>query len=136
MTSLQSRDLFVGYDRRIVVADLSVHMPVGRMTAIVGGNGSGKSTLLKAFARVLRPLAGAVVLDDRGLHSLPSRALARRLSILPQTAQAPESLTVGELVACGRHPHRRWLRGTTRADFDAVRSALEVTGTARFEDRP
>lgn len=136
MTTLRAQALTAGYGRHTVIHPLDTALAPGHITAIVGGNGSGKSTLLKAFSRVLLPHAGTVTLDGHDLHALPPRALARRLSILPQTPTAPDTLTVGELVAYGRHPHRRWLRPLTPADHEAIDHALAVTGTAPLRDRP
>jgi len=135
MSALQSRDLVVGYDR-VVIPELSVSLPEGKITAIVGANGCGKSTILKAFSRILFPFSGEVLLGADIVHSLPSRKLAQRLSILPQASQAPESLTVRELVSYGRFPHRRWLRGAHPDDAAMVQWALQVTGVEELAERP
>jgi iron complex transport system ATP-binding protein len=72
MSALATVDLAVGYDRVVVVPELSVAVPPGKVTAIVGANGCGKSTILKACARILRPLAGAVRLDGDDVHAVPT----------------------------------------------------------------
>jgi iron complex transport system ATP-binding protein len=136
MNQLQTRNLAVGYGERLVVDDLSLEIPPHCITAIVGANGSGKSTLLKACSRILRPVAGVVELDGANLHAIPSRELARRLSILPQNSQAPESLTVGELVSYGRYPHRHWLGAASVEDTEMIRWALAVTALDDLRDRP
>jgi iron complex transport system ATP-binding protein len=115
---------------------LSVSIPPGEITAIVGANGSGKSTLLKTFARILKPFSGGVHLDGKEIHSTPTRELARRMSILPQKAQAPEALTVYELVSYGRYPHRRWLRGSSDDDASMTRWALDIVGLGDLRERP
>lgn len=136
MSMLQSENLTIGYDRRIVVEELSVSLPAGRITAVVGANGSGKSTLLKAFSRVLAPFSGGVYLDGESIHQMPSRALARQLSILPQSPQAPDSLTVAELVSHGRYPHRRWLGSMGPDDQKKIEWALDVVELSSLRDRP
>ena len=136
MNQLYSQNLCVGYDDSIVIDDLTVHVPPGKVTVIVGANGSGKSTLLKTFARILKPFAGCVYLDDKEIHATPTRELARRMSILPQKAQAPEALTVYELASFGRYPHRKWLRGSNDDDAHMVHWALEIVGLADLRDRP
>jgi iron complex transport system ATP-binding protein len=133
---LRAERLSAGYESRVVIEELSLTLPSGKMTAIVGANGSGKSTLLKAFARILQPRAGAVFLDGDAIHATPTRELARRLSILPQGSQAPESLTVGELVSYGRYPHRRWLSVLDAEDRRIVAWALKATRMTEFADRP
>lgn len=133
---LRASGLRLAYDSRLVVDGLDLVVPPGRITAIVGANACGKSTLLRALARLLTPRAGSVRLDGRALHSLPSRELARRLGILPQSPVAPEGLTVVDLVNRGRSPHQTWWRQWSRADEQAVRRALAATGMTGLADRP
>lgn len=136
MNSLHSRHLSVGYDGQVIVDDLHLGFAPGEITAIVGANGSGKSTLLKAFSRLLKPLNGAVFLDGKDIQATPTRELARRMSILPQTSYAPESLTVRELASYGRFPHRQWLRPLNGEDARMIQWALKVVGLDALQDRP
>ncbi|MFC4533399.1 ABC transporter ATP-binding protein [Sphaerisporangium dianthi] len=132
---LRASGLHLAYDDRLVVADLDLVVPPGRVTAIVGANACGKSTLLRALARLLTPRQGAVRLDGRALHSIPTRELARRLGILPQSPVAPEGLTVIDLVTRGRSPHQTWWRQWSAADEQAVHGALAATGMADLAGR-
>ncbi|MGL5851381.1 MAG: ATP-binding cassette domain-containing protein, partial [Phycicoccus sp.] len=106
----------LGYDGRIVVDGVSLAVPTGRTTVVVGPNGCGKSTLLRGLGRLLRPRAGAVLLDGDDIAALPTREVARRLGLLPQQPVVPEGVSVHELVERGRHPHRGLLRPWSRAD--------------------
>jgi iron complex transport system ATP-binding protein len=133
---LQGEHLRLGYDDREVVHDLSVQIPTGQVTAIVGANACGKSTLLRALARLLTPRAGTVRLDGSDIHKLATKAVATRLGILPQQPIAPEGLTVADLVARGRSPHQRWFTQWSAADEAAVVAALELTGTMDLATRP
>ena len=136
MNHLHSRRLSVGYDENLVIDELTVDVPTGQMTAIVGANGSGKSTLLKTFARILSPVEGGAFLDGKVIHATPTRELARRMSILSQNASAPEALTVYELASFGRYPYRRWLRGSNQDDAAIVSWALHVVGLSDCRERP
>ncbi|MFF2364326.1 ABC transporter ATP-binding protein [Streptomyces sp. NPDC058122] len=133
---LRATGLRLAYDSRTVVDGLDLVVPPGRITAIVGANACGKSTLLRALARLMTPRTGTVQLDGRALHSMPSRELAQRLGILPQSPVAPEGLTVVDLVNRGRSPHQTWWRQWSRADEQAVRAALAATGMTELADRP
>ncbi|MFI1016707.1 ABC transporter ATP-binding protein [Streptomyces sp. NPDC020965] len=133
---LRAEGLRLAYDDRIVVDDLDVAVPPGRITAIVGANACGKSTLLRALARLLTPRAGSVQLDGRSVHSIPTRELAQRLGILPQSPVAPEGLTVIDLVGRGRSPHQTWWRQWSSGDERAVREALRATAMTDLADRP
>jgi iron complex transport system ATP-binding protein len=122
-------------DRAVVVDDLSITVPTGRISVIVGANACGKSTLLRGLARLLSPRAGVVLLDGQEIRSLPTRVVAQRLGILPQQPIAPDGIVVSDLVARGRHPHQRWFRQWSRDDQRAVDAALHATETADLADR-
>jgi len=134
--TLRAEHLRLAYDRLEVVADLSVTIPPARITTIVGANACGKSTLLRGLARLLKPMGGTVQLDGRSIHELPTKELAVRLGILPQTPIAPEGITVADLVARGRYPHQTWIRQWSAADQEAVADALESTDTLALAERP
>ena len=135
VNTLEARSLTLGYAARDIVRDLDVRVPAGRITMIVGANACGKSTLLRGLARLLRPRDGAVLLDGRSIHDLPSRQVAQVLGLLPQTPVAPDGITVADLVGRGRYPHQGWFRRWNADDERAVTEALRATGTADLADR-
>jgi iron complex transport system ATP-binding protein len=133
--ALDARDLCLAYDRVEVARDLSIRIPTGRITVIVGANACGKSTLLRALARLLRPRAGGVYLDGESIHRMPTKAVAAKLGILPQSPVSPEGITVADLVARGRYPHQKWFRQWSSADDDAIATAMLVTDTLDLANR-
>lgn len=133
---LQCRDVVAGYGAEPVVRGVSLRAPAGRLTALVGPNGCGKSTLLKTMARVIAPRSGRVEIDGQSVHAMPTRAVARRIALLPQGPVAPEGLTVRELVAQGRYPHQSLLRQWSPADSAAVDAALARTDLGDLASRP
>ncbi|WP_265521622.1 ABC transporter ATP-binding protein [Oerskovia flava] len=132
---LRGRDLRLAYDQRVVVDGLDVEVPAGSFTVIVGPNGCGKSTLLRALGRTLTPRHGVVELAGRPIGDYPNKEVARRLALLPQSPIAPEGITVRDLVGRGRYPYQTLLRQWSAADSDAVRDALDATGTTDLADR-
>ena len=133
--TLQAVDLTLGYDERTVVESLTLDVPPGRITAIVGANGCGKSTLLRGLARLLRPSSGTVLLDGTDIHRLSSSSVARRLGLLPQSPLAPEAITVADLVSRGRYPHQGWLRRGTAEDDAIVDAAMASAGVLDLAER-
>ncbi|GAA1346574.1 SIP domain-containing protein [Arthrobacter roseus] len=133
--SLKAEKLTLAYDDHTVVHDLTVELPPGQVTVIVGANACGKSTLLRGLARLLKPASGTVMLDGRDIHSLPTKQVARTLGLLPQTPSAPDGITVADLVGRGRYPHQGWFRQWTPGDDAAVASALEATDTLELAER-
>ncbi|WP_082413209.1 ABC transporter ATP-binding protein [Arthrobacter sp. Edens01] len=132
---LSGRGLTIGYDGRTVSEHLDVRIPPGSFTAIIGPNACGKSTLLRALSRLLKPQAGHVFLQGKDIESYPTRDVARRLALLPQSSTAPDGITVADLVARGRFPHQSLLRQWSAADQEAVSAALEATGVQDLADR-
>lgn len=123
---LRADALTLRYQQRTIFQDLSLAIPDGGFTVIVGPNACGKSTLLRALARLLVPAGGQVLLDQTPIDHLSSKAVARRLGLLPQSAQAPDGITVADLVARGRFPHQSFLRQWSTADEVAVGQAMEA----------
>jgi iron complex transport system ATP-binding protein len=115
---------------------LSVDIPTGKITCIVGANACGKSTLLRALARLLKPKEGVVLLDGESIHRLSTKVVATRLGILPQSPIAPEGITVADLVARGRYPHQKWFRQWTSADEAVITDAMRSTGIISIATRP
>jgi iron complex transport system ATP-binding protein len=128
-------DVRLAYDDRTIVDGLSIDVPDGRITAVVGANACGKSTLLRALARLLAPRHGQVVLDGQDIHSFKTKEVARRLGLLPQAPIAPDGITVADLVARGRSPHQSLLRQWSIADEEAVVAAMAATATLDLADR-
>jgi iron complex transport system ATP-binding protein len=133
--TLSAEELTLAYDERTVVDALSVDLPPGRVTVIVGANACGKSTLLRGLARLLKPAGGTVVLNGADIQEQSTKAVARVLGLLPQTPVAPDGISVADLVGRGRYPHQGWFRQWTPEDDDAVASALEATDTLALADR-
>ncbi|MEN4965008.1 ABC transporter ATP-binding protein [Brucella intermedia] len=134
--TLIARELTTGYGDRLVLDSLDLQVPSGKVTAIVGANACGKSTLLRTMSRLLAPRHGEVLLDGKSIHTLPSRQLAQTLGLLPQSPIAPEGILVADLVSRGRTPYHGVFSQWTRADDEAIATALEVTKTTELADRP
>ncbi len=132
---LQGDDLTLRYDQRMISQGLSIVVPDGSFTVIVGPNACGKSTLLRALSRLLKPTHGSVILDGRSIHSLSGKDVARRLGLLPQSAIAPDGITVADLVARGRYPHQSFLQQWSSADEEAVASAMAATSVTELAGR-
>jgi iron complex transport system ATP-binding protein len=129
--------LSLSYDgESTIVHQLSLAIQAGTITALVGPNGCGKSTLLRGLSRIIKPKHGTVFLDGRDIHAMKAKELAKQLGILPQSPNAPEGLTVHELVAQGRYPHQNWFQQWSSEDERIVADALDKTNLTMFADRP
>ncbi|SHE89207.1 iron complex transport system ATP-binding protein [Seinonella peptonophila] len=135
MQSLKTEHLQIAYGSQLVIKDLSISLPQGKITAIIGSNGCGKSTFLKAISRIIPIQAGSVLLDGKEIRLQSTKILAQKMAILPQIPEAVEGLTVGELVACGRFPYQKGFGRMSKYDLDYVNWALESTGIAHLKHR-
>jgi iron complex transport system ATP-binding protein len=134
--TLSAIDLGLGYGDRQIVSELSVDIPTGKVSVIIGANGCGKSTLLRGLARLLSPTSGSVLLDGKNIQTWQSKEVAKVMGLLPQAPIAPEGITVADLVGRGRYPHQGWFRQWSDADDRAVAEALAVTDTLDLAGRP
>lgn len=132
---LRANKVTLGYGQREIINALDVNIPNSKITVIIGPNACGKSTLLRALARLLPPKSGTVVLDGQEISSLPTKEVARRLGLLPQTPIAPQGILVSDLVARGRTPHQTVFQQWSTADEEAVLNALQATETLELAER-
>lgn len=134
--SISVANLRVGYTPdRPVISDLSLNIPGGQVTTIIGPNGCGKSTLLRAIGRLIPSQGGDVHLGDTDIGSMKRRDIAKTIGVLPQSPIAPPGLIVSDLVSRGRHPHQSWIRQWSSSDEEEVNAALEMTDVAELADR-
>lgn len=132
---LRGQALSLAYGRREVVTDLTIDIPTGKITVIVGANASGKSTLLRGLGRLLAPSSGTVTLDGRDIHALSTKAVAAKLGLLPQSPVSPDGIQVADLVGRGRYPHQGWFRQRSATDDEAVARALAATDIVELATR-
>lgn len=123
------------FRNRSVLREASFSARSGELWAVLGANGGGKSTLAAIAAGVASPSQGEVSLDDRPLARLTPRERAKILGFLPQYPELPPGLTVAEVVALGRTPHRGPFTGPGDEDRRAVDAALRRFGLESFAER-
>ncbi len=133
--ALRGDDLRLGYQRRTVVHGVTIELRPGQVTALIGPNGSGKSTVLRSLARLHKSASGAVSLDGDDAALLSARQFARRVTLLSQSRPQPSGLVIRDVVAFGRHPHRRRFAPLGDADRKAIDHAMDVTGITEMAER-
>ncbi|MHA6486689.1 ABC transporter ATP-binding protein [Bacillus cabrialesii] len=136
MNSLSTEQLGIGYGDRVIVEDLNISIPKGKITTLIGPNGCGKSTILKTMSRIMPTHKGAVYLNGKAIHKMSTKDIAKDMAILPQTPEAPSGLTVYELVSYGRFPHQSGFGRLYDEDRRIIKWALEETGMAEYAERP
>lgn len=135
LSPLRAENLTLSYEKKIVARDLSVAIPAGKLTVIIGPNACGKSTLLRTLSRLMLPQAGSVWLNGKMIHQLPTKEVAKQLGLLPQSSTAPGEITVADLVARGRYPHQTLFSRWRSEDSQAIDDAMRATGVYELADR-
>ncbi|WEG14441.1 ABC transporter ATP-binding protein [Pullulanibacillus sp. KACC 23026] len=133
MVRLYTDQLHIGYGDRLIVQDLSIRIPDKSITAIIGSNGCGKSTLLKAMTRIISHQSGSIILDGKRISKEPTKDLAKKIAILPQSPESSPGLSVGELVSYGRFPYQKGFGRLSKEDFNVINWAMEETGVLQFK---
>lgn len=132
LLAIRGAAVTVGGKRLLVDVDLDVH--AGEVVALVGPNGAGKSTLLRA-ATGIRAAEGEITLLGRPLDTYRGGELFRYVAVVQQLPDAPDTMTVGELVLLGRHPHLGLLRRESERDRELARDAMQRAGCSEFSAR-
>ncbi|MBK2124520.1 ABC transporter ATP-binding protein [Fangia hongkongensis] len=129
------QNLAYAYGKKLILQDISVEIPANKITAIIGTNGCGKSTLLKNIAKILSYQKGCIQIDGEKLTAMSRKRLAKKVAFLPQNPEAPEGLTVREIVELGRHPYQSFLSGKSVSDAMKVEQALKEVSLTEEQDK-
>ena len=134
---MTAKDLHVGFPGKPVAALGELQLHEGEIVVLAGPNGVGKSTTIKTIARQLQPLSGSITLGGKEIWSITAKEFAKQLAYLPQMLDPPQAMLVKEMVAMGRNPHQEWWSWRTdEGDSEAVRTAMEATGTTALSEQP
>lgn len=135
MEAISVKNLSVAYENNTIIEDLSLSIPKGKISIIIGANGCGKSTFLKTLARINKPKAGEIFINKKDIKKINEKNIAKEVAFLPQGPVCPSGLTVRELVAFGRFPHQKLIGGLNSHDKEVIDWAIKETGLSEFADR-
>ncbi|MDR1138943.1 MAG: ATP-binding cassette domain-containing protein [Clostridiales bacterium] len=111
------------YNNNMILDDISLSIPKGALTGLIGANGAGKSTLLSIMSRLVRQDSGNVYLNDQLISKYKTAEIARQVAVLRQSNNLNLNLTIRELVSFGRYPHTR---GRLKSkDYTIIDQALQ-----------
>mgnify|MGYP004687578549 FL=1 len=132
---MKVKELSFSYGKNRILNNVSLKIPEGKITTILGANGCGKSTLFSLMTKNLMPDCGRIFLQRKNIGGMPLGEFAKRVSIVHQYNTAADDMTVERLVSMGRTPHRKIFGSTSDEDENLVNRALEVTNLLEFRER-
>src|SRR5699024_3539169 len=135
MVQLTTADLTSGYENKMVLKDITIEIPEGKITSLSGPNGSGKTTLLKTIARILEPNKGNVYIDKTAINRLDTKEIAKKIALLSQKTSQVPGLSVEEIVSYGRFPYQSGFAGLRKEDHEKIQWAIEATGLTKLKRR-
>ena len=125
---IRVKDVSFSYQRKQIYKDLTLDIPKGKITAILGPSGTGKTTILRLIGAQLTPDKGTIEFDGINVHSLSRNALYKlrqRMSMLFQSGALFTDMTVFDNVA---FPIREHTDLPEKLIFDIVMMNLEAVG--------
>ena len=131
---LKVESLTAGYHDKVILKNVSLTIPEGKITALIGPNGCGKSTLLKTFSRSVKPSSGSVSWQGKNINEFSHRDYSKIISLLPQVQPIPEGITVYDLVSYGRSPHNGFWGRLTQKDRSVMNEMMQATGVHELQD--
>lgn len=114
---------------------LDITVTAGAITGIIGPNGAGKTTLLKMLAGLMAPASGKIELDHKTLFEIPHSQRAMQIAYLEQHSFVHWPLTVRQLIALGRFPHRLSPANTPAIDKRVIEDVIDQVGVGKLVDR-
>ncbi|MDE7060934.1 MAG: ABC transporter ATP-binding protein [Lachnospiraceae bacterium] len=127
-------NIFAGYGKCEILHGVSLFVPAGKITTLIGANGSGKSTLLKALLHFLPLTSGEIRVGGVPIDKFSRTDLAKKIAYLPQSKTVPD-ITAERLVLHGRFPYLNYPRKYRKEDIAIAREAMEQMGILEFSDR-
>ncbi|MGL5084160.1 MAG: ABC transporter ATP-binding protein [Clostridium sp.] len=135
MEAISVKNLSVAYENNIIIDNMNLSIPEGKISIIIGSNGCGKSTLLKTISRINKPKKGDIFIKAKNLKKIKAKDIAKEVAFLPQAPICPSGLTVRELITFGRFPHQKMIGGLSSEDKAAIDWAIKETGLCEFADK-
>jgi phospholipid/cholesterol/gamma-HCH transport system ATP-binding protein len=131
--AIEVRDLITKYGDRVILKGVSLSIPKGKTTVILGGSGCGKSTLLNHLIGLLKPTSGKILINGKditGLDEAGFNEVRKKMGVLFQGSALLNSLTIADNVALPLREHTKLEEPTIQI---MVRMKLNLVGLSKFE---
>lgn len=128
-------NLTIGYNKSAVVKGITTSFNSGELICLIGRNGEGKSTLIKTLCKLLPPISGSILVNDKDLIKLNDKDFANLISVVLTSKITITNITVKEFIAFGRYPYTNWLGKLNKDDEKQINAAIEMCGIKDLTNR-
>ena len=132
---LRVENLCFSVEQIEIIKNICMEVNIGEFVGLIGPNGSGKSTLLKNIYKVLKPLRGALFLNEKSILEMTNKDAAQKMAVVAQENDTGFDFTVNEIVLMGRHPYKKLFESDTLEDQEIVDRALKRVGMYQMAER-
>lgn len=126
------KNLSVSYQQQVALSPLSVDLPIGKISGIIGPNGSGKTTFLKAILGLIPAKK-----DSLSFFNQPFDSVRSQIAYVPQRESVDWNFpaTVYDVVSMGRMNPKKWWQRLSPTDHSSIRNSLEAVDLVEFSKR-
>lgn len=130
---LHASQISLSFGSKRVLDQVTLTVPIGKVTCIIGPNGAGKSSLLKVLAGEPLAHSGEVSLGGKALRHYARHELAQQRAVISQHLALAFGFRVAEVVQMGRLPYRG--RATLAHEVQALACAMREANVQHLADR-
>ena len=134
MITLSTKDLFVGYDKKIIVKDINIRLIKGEILCLLGPNGSGKTTILRTISKLLDPIKGTVCIEGENIQDVSNKELSKKMSVVLTNKFNGGLMKVFNVVAMGRYPYTGFFGYLSKSDIKIVIESLKTVNAYNIKD--
>lgn len=135
MEIIKAENISVSVKEKDIIKDVNFSLEKGDFCCVVGVNGSGKSTLLKTLCRTIPSTSGEVFIEEENIKALSVKNLAKKVSVVFQSADIDLDFSALQIVLMGRMPYQRILQQDKKEDLLLAEEAMRRTNTWELKDR-
>lgn len=132
---IKIKNLCCSFAEKEILHNISIDFSKAGFYSIIGPNGSGKTTLLKNIASSLPPNKNTVFIDNIDVLKFKNKALAKKLSIVPQNTNLDFEFSVLDIVLMGRNPYLSRFQDESKEDYNIAKEAMKMTSTWQLKDK-
>ncbi|WP_032120984.1 ABC transporter ATP-binding protein [Clostridium amazonitimonense] len=133
MITLNTEDLYVGYEKKVVVKDVNIRLMKGENLCLLGPNGAGKTTILRTIAKLLNPIKGTVYIEGENIKDISNKGLSKKMSVVLTNKFNGGLMTVFDVVAMGRYPYTGFFGYLDKKDREKISEALKTVNAEDIE---